>query len=126
MKMSIARYLEERTGDGAAITMSASEEDDDVLVLSPLAASPGDGEIIPGGPLITVDSDHDSGRLVLTSGPDWVGARLWVRTKSGSTESLIVRDATEDVTVATLTAGSYVQLVCTADGWQAEIAVIAA
>ena len=126
MKMSIARYLEERTGSGSAIAMAALEEDDDVVVLSPLAASPGDGEVIPAGPLLTVDSDHASGRLVLTSGPDWIGARLWVRTESGSTQSLIVRDATEDATVATLTAGSYLQLVCTADGWQAEIAVIAA
>ena len=126
MKMSIARYLEERTGDGANITMSTDREGNDVAILSPLAASPGDGEIIPGGPLITVDSDHASGRLVLTSGPDWVGSRLVVRTESGSTQSLIVRDATEDATVATLTAGSYLQIVCTADGWQAEIAVIAA
>lgn len=125
--MSIARYFEERQGSGTSITMSTARSGNDVTIRSPIdpPRAPAGGVAVPAGPLLTVVSDHASGRLVFPSGPDWVGARVWVRTTAASTQSLVVRDATEDATVATLTAGSYLQMVCTADGWQAEVAVIA-
>jgi len=127
MKMSIARYFEERQGSGTSIAMAATHVGNDVTVLSPIdpPKAPAAGVAVPAGPLLTVNSNHASGRLVFRSGPDWVGSRVWVRTTAASTQSLIVRDGTAAANVATLTAGSYLQMVCTAAGWQIEMAVIA-